>query len=188
MSGFMRMHGLVLKEIKQIVRDPSAILIAFLMPVVLLIVNGFGISFDASHMRVAVVIAAPEEEVRGLLQSMAASPYLDPQRLPDTHAAEAALMRGDVRGILVLRDDFSQRLQRNTRWPAAGSAHRQRHRSELRPHPGRLCLRCAGGLAGGSVNGAAHHPRPAPSTWKAAIGSTPNCAPPMRSFPASSPW
>ena len=50
MSVAMRMHGLVLKEIKQIVRDPSAILIAFLMPVVLLIVNGFGINFDANHM------------------------------------------------------------------------------------------------------------------------------------------
>ena len=44
------MRGLLRKEIKQILRDPSAILIAFLMPLVLLLVNGFGISLDASHM------------------------------------------------------------------------------------------------------------------------------------------
>ena len=44
----MRLRGLVRKEIKQILRDPSAILIAFLMPLVLLLVNGFGISLDAS--------------------------------------------------------------------------------------------------------------------------------------------
>ncbi len=115
----MRMHGLVSKEIKQIIRDPSAILIAFLMPVVLLIVNGFGINFDANHMRVAVVIAAPEENVHGLLQALAASPYLDPVAMPDARTAEAAVVRGDVHGMLVLRDDFSQRLARPSRWPAA---------------------------------------------------------------------
>ncbi len=118
MSVAMRMHGLILKEIKQIIRDPSAILIAFLMPVVLLIVNGFGISFDANHMKVAVVIAAPEESVRGMLQALKASPYLDPIAMADTHAAEAAVVQGDVRGMLVVREDFSQRMARSSRWPA----------------------------------------------------------------------
>jgi ABC-2 type transport system permease protein len=114
----MRMRGLMLKEIKQIIRDPSAILIAFLMPVVLLIVNGFGINFDANHMKVAVVIAAPEENVRGMIQALQASPYLDPIAMTDTRSAEAAVIRGDVRGMLVVRDDFSQRLARSSRWPA----------------------------------------------------------------------
>ena len=119
MSVALRMRGLVLKEIKQIIRDPSAILIAFLMPVVLLIVNGFGINFDANHMRVAVVIAAPEETVHGMMQALAASPYLDPVAMPDARTAEAAVVRGEVHGMLVLRDDFSQRLARPSRWPAA---------------------------------------------------------------------
>lgn len=118
MSSAMRMSGLARKELKQIVRDPSAIMIAFLMPLILLIVCGFGISFDAYHTRVAVVIAAPEQTVRGMLQAMAASPYLDPVRMPDTRAAEAAVIRGDVRGMLVVRDDFSQRLADPSRWPA----------------------------------------------------------------------
>jgi len=118
MSVAIRMHGLILKEIKQITRDPSAILIAFLMPVVLLIVNGFGINFDANHMRVAVVIAAPEERVRGMIQALKASPYLDPVAMADTHTAEAAVISGDVRGMLVVRDDFTERLARSGRWPA----------------------------------------------------------------------
>ena len=114
----MRMHGLVLKEVKQIIRDPSAILIAFLMPVVLLVVTGFGINFDADHMRVAVVIAAPEETVHGMMQALAASPYLDPVAMADARTAEAAVTSGDVHGMLVVRDDFSQRLARADRWPA----------------------------------------------------------------------
>jgi ABC-2 type transport system permease protein len=119
MSAAMRMRGLARKEIKQIIRDPSAILIAFLMPVVLLIVNGFGINFDAYHMKLAVVIAAPEETVHGMMQAFAASPYLDPIAMSDARSAEAAVVRGDVRGMLVVRDDFSQRLARPGRWPAA---------------------------------------------------------------------
>lgn len=118
MSVAMRMSGLARKEVKQIVRDPSAIMIAFLMPLILLIVNGFGINFDAYHTKVAVVIAAPEETVRGMLEAMAASPYLAPIRMPDAKTAEQAVIRGDVRGMLVVREDFSSRLERANRWPA----------------------------------------------------------------------
>jgi ABC-2 type transport system permease protein len=119
MSGtVMRLRGLVRKEIKQIVRDPSAILIAFLLPVVLLVVCGFGISLDASHMGVAVVIEAPEENVRGMLQALGASPYLAVERAGTVHEAEAALTQRRVRGILTIREDFSPRLDRTARWPA----------------------------------------------------------------------
>ncbi len=118
MSASMRLRGLARKEFKQILRDPSALLIAFLLPFVLLIVNGFGISFDATHMRVAVVITAPEEQARGLLQALAASPYLAPERMADTETAEGAILDGQVRGLLVLREDFSQRLANPARWPA----------------------------------------------------------------------
>ena len=118
MISAMRLRGLARKEVKQILRDPSALLIAFLLPFVLLIVNGFGISFDASHMKLAVVIEAPEPDARGALQALAASPYLAPIRVSDTEAAEAAIVAGRVRGMLVLRADFTQRLANPARWPA----------------------------------------------------------------------
>jgi ABC-2 type transport system permease protein len=114
----MRLRGLLVKEVKQVLRDPSAILIAFLMPVVLLLVIGFGISFDSYHMPVAVVITAPEETARGMLQAMDASPYLSASRAASVQAAEAAMTAGKVRGIVVVRDDFSQRLAHPPSWPA----------------------------------------------------------------------
>ena len=114
----MRLRGLAKKEIKQIIRDPSAILIAFLMPIILLTVDGFGINFDANHMKVAVVLATPGQTEHGLLHALVASPYLDPVTMKDAPTAEAALIKGDVRGMLILHDDFTQRLVRPTRWPA----------------------------------------------------------------------
>jgi len=118
MSTHMRFTGLVRKEIKQILRDPSAILIAFLLPLVLLLVDGFGISLDATELRVAVVIEAPEESVRGLEQALDASPYLAVTRFATARDATAALSAGQVRGTLVVREDFSQRLRRPGMWPA----------------------------------------------------------------------
>jgi ABC-2 type transport system permease protein len=114
----MRMRGLIRKEVKHVLRDPSAILIAFLLPVVLLITNGFGISLDAREMKLAVVIMAPEETARGMLQALDASPYLAVQRALSAREAGQALTEGRVRGALIVRDDYSQRLNRSAAWPA----------------------------------------------------------------------
>ena len=117
-ASLMRLRGLLRKEIKHVARDPSAILTAILMPIVLLLVEGFGLSLDSYHMPVAVVISAPEEAARGMLQAMDASPYLSVQRAASVHDAEIALTAGQVRGILMVREDVTQRLRRPALWPA----------------------------------------------------------------------
>jgi len=117
----MRLRGLLRKEIKHVLRDPSAIMIAFLMPFVLLLVNGYGISLDAYHMPIAVVIDAPDEVTRGVLQAMDASPYLSVQHAGSVHDAETALAAGQVRGILVMRKDFAEHLSRQALWPATAA-------------------------------------------------------------------
>ena len=117
-DALTRLRGLLRKEILQVVRDPSSLLIAFLLPVVLLLVNGYGVSLDARHMRVAVVSQAPDEETRELIQAIAASPYLAPVAAASTAEGERLITAGSARGMLVLPEDFSARLARPTRWPA----------------------------------------------------------------------
>lgn len=118
MSGRARMRGLLRKEMLQILRDPSSLLIAFLLPVVLLLVNGFGVSLDATDKRVGVVVEMPAADTRGILQALAHSPYLDVVRVAGVHEAEARMNDGEVRGFLVLPADFAERLRRPQRWPA----------------------------------------------------------------------
>jgi ABC-2 type transport system permease protein len=115
-DAITRLRGLLRKEIRQVVRDPSSLLIAFLLPVVLLLVNGYGVSLDARLMRVAVVTQAPAEETRELVQAIAASPYLAPVAAASTVEGERMITAGSVRGMLVLPEDFSARLARPTRW------------------------------------------------------------------------
>ena len=105
-----RFLGLLRKEFVQIVRDPSSIAIALVMPVVLLVLIGFGISLDARDVRFGLVDENRSVESAGLYQSFSNSRYFRPSLFADARTAEAALMRGDIAGFAVLRGDFARRV------------------------------------------------------------------------------
>ena len=65
-GGRMRLRGLIRKEFLQILRDPSSIAIAFLLPVVLLLIFGYGVSLDAEHVPIALVVEQPSARYRQL--------------------------------------------------------------------------------------------------------------------------
>ena len=105
----MRLRGLLRKEVLQIVRDPSSIAIAFVLPIVLLLLFGYGISLDARNVPVALVIENPTAETASFAAAFASSPYFEPHTLRHRKEAEAALLAGDVAAVVVLRSDFSRR-------------------------------------------------------------------------------
>lgn len=106
----MRLKGLLRKELLQIVRDPSSIAIAFLLPVVLLLLFGYGVSLDAEHVPLALVVEHPTTDTAAVVGAFQRSRYFRPVVLRTMPEAEAALMRRDVDGILRLRADFAERL------------------------------------------------------------------------------
>jgi ABC-2 type transport system permease protein len=105
-----RLRGMVHKEFLQILRDPSSIAIAFVMPMVLLFLFGYGVSLDAKDVPVALVADHPDTHTARLLSAFAHSAYFSPQPYPDIQEAMEALRTGRVDGILWLREDFSRRL------------------------------------------------------------------------------
>jgi ABC-2 type transport system permease protein len=107
----MRLRGLVRKEFYQILRDPSSIAIAFLMPVVLLLIFGYGVSLDADHVPVAIVADQPSADTASFTSAFGNTRYFRPLVLPSMPEAEAALMAGKVNGIVHLRADFARRLR-----------------------------------------------------------------------------
>ena len=54
LDGARRFAALVRKESFQIVRDPSSILIAFVLPLILLFLFGYGVSLDTQQTRVGL--------------------------------------------------------------------------------------------------------------------------------------
>ena len=105
-----RIVGLVRKEAVQILRDPSSILIAFVLPVVLLLLFGYGVSLDAKRVPVALAVEAPSPETASFVAALGGSTYFAPFAVGDRRAAEALITDGRVDGIVVLRADFARRL------------------------------------------------------------------------------
>ncbi len=106
-----RLAALIRKEFIQIVRDPSSIAIAFVLPVVLLLLFGYGVSLDARHVPLALVVEYPSTEAESFTRGFYHSDYFVPVPTASMETAEALLMSGEVLGILRLREDFARRLK-----------------------------------------------------------------------------
>jgi ABC-2 type transport system permease protein len=104
----MRMRGLIRKEFLQILRDPSSIAIAFLMPVVLLLLFGYGVSLDAEHVLVALVVEQPDAETASLIGSFMASRYFKPTVYLSMSEAIAAMNGRQADAIVHLRSNFGR--------------------------------------------------------------------------------
>ena len=109
-SGRMRLRGLIRKEFYQILRDPSSIAIAFLLPIVLLLIFGYGVSLDAEHVPVALVVEQNSPEASGFTGGFQHSQYFQPVFMRDVHEAEEAQMDRRVSAIVHLRADFARQL------------------------------------------------------------------------------
>jgi len=55
-----RIFGLIRKETLQILRDPSSIMIAFVLPLLFLFIFGFAVSLDLDHVGICLVVEQPD--------------------------------------------------------------------------------------------------------------------------------
>ncbi len=108
----MRLRGLVRKEFLQVLRDPSALAIALVLPVVLLLLFGYGVSLDSQHVPIALVVDHPTSDTMRLCAEFAYSPYLAPITMHGLPEARQAIMERRVDAIVHLREDFSEKLRR----------------------------------------------------------------------------
>jgi ABC-2 type transport system permease protein len=111
--GRQRLRALLHKEMLQIVRDPSSIGIAFVLPLVLLVLFGYGVSLDARGVPIALVVEQPSPETASFAGAFAESPWVTPYIFTDYPVAVSALLNGDVRGIVRLRPDFARDLHKS---------------------------------------------------------------------------
>jgi len=111
MSGISRRRLLALcrKESYQIVRDPSNILIAFVLPVMLLFLYGFAINLDVSLVRIGVLRLDDGPAAVSFEQQLQGTPAFEIHHGASLQALQGAMARGELRGLVVIRNDFSAR-------------------------------------------------------------------------------
>ncbi len=105
-----RLRALVGKECLQIVRDPSAILIAVVLPVVLLFLFAYAISLDIRNVRIGVVDECGGEASQSLTAAFSATPYFAVTLAHDRREVEERVFAGELRGLVVIPQDFDARL------------------------------------------------------------------------------
>jgi ABC-2 type transport system permease protein len=105
-----RLRGIIRKESLQILRDPSSIAIAFVLPVILLFLFGYGVSLDAHNIRLALVVEHPDTNTASLTGAFLGSEFFASGFYESIQAAEQALTAHEIDGILWLRENFSSRL------------------------------------------------------------------------------
>ncbi|HZV21544.1 MAG TPA: ABC transporter permease, partial [Hyphomicrobiales bacterium] len=121
MNGFQgslrRIRALIRKEMLQIVRDPSSLIVAVVLPVLLLFLFGFGISFDVTTIRLGLVIENPTPETVMFRASLSNTPYFDIRVAYDRRAFLDDLTASRIDGVVILASDFSRRIGRGDTAP-----------------------------------------------------------------------
>jgi len=104
-----RILALVKKETRQMIRDPATIAVGIVLPVILILLFGFGLSLDVRNVPLAVVLEDSSAPAENLLAAFALSPYFRPQVIHSSQAADRLMLEGSVDGILTIPADFARR-------------------------------------------------------------------------------
>lgn len=111
MSGFSRtrLWALCRKEARQILRDPSSAIIAFVQPMLLLFIFGYGINLDMDHLRLGLCDEDGGPAAAEFTAQLTGSPYFEITGASRPRL-DLLLENGDIRGYVVLARDFSRLL------------------------------------------------------------------------------
>ena len=111
MFKFRRSKALFIKESYQIIRDPSAILIAFILPLILLFLMGYAISLDSKHTPIGIVVEKSSKYTLSLVDAFRMSESFKVEVGNNRMDFEEKLQRGTIRAIIVIPSTFEKDLE-----------------------------------------------------------------------------
>ncbi|MDD3588381.1 MAG: hypothetical protein PHQ75_14465, partial [Thermoguttaceae bacterium] len=98
--SLVRLQVLIVKEAKQLLRDPFSFLLGIMLPVVMLLICGFGMSTDIRNIKLAIVVPEASRCATLLVDRFNSSEYFDVlvahswregENLVRSHRADACL-------------------------------------------------------------------------------------------------
>jgi len=107
-----RVGSLVRKESRQMVRDPSSIAIGVILPILLILLFGYGLSLDVTKVPLAVVLEDPSPEATELAAGFRLSHYFEVHTMTSMKRAHQLMLERKVEGIVRIRPDFARNLSR----------------------------------------------------------------------------
>ena len=106
-----RLRAVVVKELRQVRRDPFSLLMLIALPAFMLVLYGFALNFDVRHVRLAVQDRDRSAASRDLVASFTHSTYFDLVATPGPGTdLDALLERRAARAVLVIPEGYGGHL------------------------------------------------------------------------------
>ncbi len=106
-----RLWTVARKEVIQLRRDTRSLILAFALPLLLLVLFGYAISFDVRHIKTSVLDQDQSAPSRALIDAFSASGYFEfDAGISRTADIGPLLDRGQAQLVLVIPPDFARRL------------------------------------------------------------------------------
>ncbi|QRY78011.1 ABC transporter permease [Pseudomonas sp. PDNC002] len=110
-GGFWRrLASLTRKEVRQLVRDRSNLLIGIGLPIALILIFGYGLSLDVKRAIVAIVLDDPSPVARDVAAGISRTEYLEPHYVRSFAEGEALMRAREIDAVVQFPSDFTRRL------------------------------------------------------------------------------
>jgi ABC-2 type transport system permease protein len=107
-----RVLAIAWKEVLHIRRDPRTLILALVMPVVMLLLFGYGVSFDIERVKLGVSDQDRTEASRDLALAFTANHEFEPAGGADADQADTLFRRHQARAVLVIPQGYARDLAR----------------------------------------------------------------------------
>ncbi len=107
---FLRLFALTRKEVRQLLRDKSNLGVGLLLPVVLMLIFGYGLSLDVKNAPVAVVLEDSSSTAMEAVAGLSLSPYFSPQIVRSIQEAQTLMLAREVDAIVTIPSNYSSAL------------------------------------------------------------------------------
>lgn len=105
-----RIYAIAKKEIKQVLRDFRTLSIVFFFPVFTLILFGYALNFDVTHIKIGILDQEKSDLSREFINSLASTEYFDiVQFFNNQEEINIALDKRDVQSAIVIPKDLSEK-------------------------------------------------------------------------------
>lgn len=96
----------------QIIRDPSSIIIAFVLPLISILIYMYGINLDSVKVTLGIKNDDSNSEISTLVKSFGHSKYVNSIVFDNEKEHSDAIVRSKLKGAVIIPNDFSTKLSR----------------------------------------------------------------------------
>lgn len=105
------LFAFIKKEFLQIIRDPSSILIAFILPTLLSLIYMYGINMDSVTIRMGLKLDDATPYVTSLAKSFGNSKYINTKIYDDKEAMYSDIVNSQIHGAVIIPSNFTDNLK-----------------------------------------------------------------------------